>query len=52
MAVLLVEHNLSMVSEVSDRVVVMDLGRVIADGPFAAVMADPDVRNAYLGSRV
>ena len=49
MAVLLVEHDLSMVGEVSDRVVVMDLGRVIAAGTFDAVMADPTVRQAYLG---
>lgn len=49
MAVLLVEHNLGMVGEVVDRVVVMDIGQVIADGPFDAVMANPEVRNAYLG---
>ena len=49
MAVLLVEHNLALVDQVADRVVVMDLGRVVAEGPFAAVMADPAVRSAYLG---
>ena len=47
--VLLVEHDLVMVSEVCDRVAVLDLGRVIAQGSFDAVMADPDVRRAYLG---
>lgn len=50
MAVLLVEHDLGMVSAVADRTVVMDLGRVVADGPFDVVMAHPDVRHAYLGT--
>jgi branched-chain amino acid transport system ATP-binding protein len=49
MAVLLVEHDLGMVGDVVDRAVVMDLGRVIASGAFDQVMADPDVRRAYLG---
>ena len=50
MAVLLVEHDLGMVSAVADRTMVMDLGRVVADGPFDVVMAHPDVRHAYLGT--
>lgn len=49
MAVLLVEHDLGMVGEVVDRVVVMDLGELIAQGTFDEVMADPGVRQAYLG---
>ncbi len=49
MAMLLVEHDLGMVGEVVDRTVVMNLGMVIADGPFDEVMADPGVRQAYLG---
>jgi branched-chain amino acid transport system ATP-binding protein len=49
MAVLLVEHDLGMVGEVVDRVVVMDLGEIIAQGTFDEVMADPGVRHAYLG---
>ncbi|MGH9108573.1 MAG: ABC transporter ATP-binding protein [Acidimicrobiales bacterium] len=50
MAVLLVEHDLGMVGSVVDRAIVMDLGRVVAQGPFDEVMADPDVRQAYLGA--
>jgi branched-chain amino acid transport system ATP-binding protein len=50
MAVLLVEHDLRMVGEVVDRAIVMDLGRVIAEGPFERVMADGAVRRAYLGA--
>ena len=51
MALLLVEHDLDMVGEVVDRTIVMDLGAVIAEGPFDSVMADPAVRLAYLGLR-
>jgi branched-chain amino acid transport system ATP-binding protein len=49
MAMVLVEHDLSMVAEVVDRTVVMNLGEVIAMGDFQTVMADPGVRTAYLG---
>ncbi|HLX87945.1 MAG TPA: ABC transporter ATP-binding protein [Acidimicrobiales bacterium] len=49
MAVLLVEHDLQMVARTVDRVVVLDLGRVIAEGPFDRVIDDPEVRRAYLG---
>ena len=49
MALLLVEHDLDMVGEVVDRTIVMDLGTVIAEGPFDSVMTDPAVRLAYLG---
>jgi branched-chain amino acid transport system ATP-binding protein len=48
-AILLVEHDLSMVGEVVDRTVVMDLGSMLADGTFDEVMANPAVRQAYLG---
>ena len=48
-AVLLVEHDLSMVGEVVDRTVVMDLGSLLAVGTFNEVMDNPAVREAYLG---
>jgi branched-chain amino acid transport system ATP-binding protein len=48
-AVLLVEHDLGMVADVVDRTVVMDLGAMLAEGTFDEVMADPAVRDAYLG---
>lgn len=48
-AVLLVEHDLTMVGEVVDRTIVMDLGAMLAQGTFDEVMADTDVRAAYLG---
>jgi branched-chain amino acid transport system ATP-binding protein len=47
--VLLVEHDLTMVAEVVDRAIVMDVGAMLAEGTFDEVMADPAVRQAYLG---
>jgi branched-chain amino acid transport system ATP-binding protein len=49
MAMLLVEHDLGMVEAAVDRVVVMDLGRVVASGTFHDVMAEPSVQHAYFG---
>ncbi|WP_435064439.1 ABC transporter ATP-binding protein [Halobaculum sp. EA56] len=48
-AVLLVEHNMDIVMEVSDRVVVLNQGSVIADDEPSAVRDDPAVQRAYLG---
>ena len=48
--VLVVEHDMRLVMGLSDTVVVLNHGRVIAEGPPAAIQAHPDVIRAYLGS--
>jgi branched-chain amino acid transport system ATP-binding protein len=47
--ILLVEHKMDVVRELSDRIVVLHNGRLVADGAPAEVMASPIVQQAYLG---
>ena len=48
--VLMVEHNLSVVSNLSDRITVLTRGRVLAEGDYETVSNNPEVREAYLGA--
>ncbi|OGA05966.1 MAG: hypothetical protein A3I00_09610 [Betaproteobacteria bacterium RIFCSPLOWO2_02_FULL_64_12] len=48
-AVIVVEHNIDFVASVADRGVVLDGGIMIARGPVADILADPNVREAYFG---
>jgi branched-chain amino acid transport system ATP-binding protein len=49
--VLLVEHDMKMVMGVSDRIVCLNQGRIIANGTPAEIRRDPEVIRAYLGER-
>ncbi|MPZ54859.1 MAG: hypothetical protein GEU79_19400 [Acidimicrobiia bacterium] len=47
----IVEHLVRVVTELADRILVLDQGSVIAEGEAGSVMKDPDVVTAYLGTR-
>ncbi|MFZ2174564.1 MAG: branched-chain amino acid ABC transporter permease/ATP-binding protein [Rhodococcus sp. (in: high G+C Gram-positive bacteria)] len=49
-AIIMVEHDMELVLEVCDRIVVLDLGRVIASGTPEQIKTNPDVMRAYLGT--
>jgi branched-chain amino acid transport system ATP-binding protein len=48
-AILLVEHDVELVSSFTERSYVLDFGTLIAEGPTRDVLQDPAVRRSYLG---
>jgi branched-chain amino acid transport system ATP-binding protein len=48
--VLMVEHNLSVVSNLSDKITVLTRGRILAEGDYKTVSNNPEVREAYMGT--
>jgi branched-chain amino acid transport system ATP-binding protein len=48
-SIILIEHDMEVVMDIADRIVVLDFGRVIADGPPAEIAKKPEVIRAYLG---
>jgi len=47
--ILMVEHNLSVVERLSDRITVLARGKILAEGDYATVSKDPRVIEAYIG---
>jgi branched-chain amino acid transport system ATP-binding protein len=47
--VLMVEHNMGVVSDISDTITVLSRGSILAEGPYAEVSRDPQVVEAYIG---
>ncbi|MBA3303749.1 MAG: ABC transporter, partial [Acidimicrobiia bacterium] len=50
-SLVVIEHDVPLVEAVADRIIALDQGRVLADGPPGEVLAHPDVVASYLGTR-
>ena len=49
LAIVIVEHEMGVIERITDRCVVLNFGRKIAEGPYRQVAADRQVQEAYLG---
>jgi len=50
LTIIIVEHEMGVIERITDRCVVLNFGRKIAEGPYRAVAADAQVQEAYLGA--
>jgi len=48
--ILMVEHNMNVVSSIADKITVLQRGAILAEGPYAEVSKDPRVMEAYMGT--
>lgn len=48
--ILMVEHNMKVVADISDTITVLQRGEILAEGPYATVSENPAVREAYMGA--
>ena len=46
----MVEHNMNVVADLTDRITVLQRGEILAEGPYAEVSRDPRVVEAYVGT--
>jgi branched-chain amino acid transport system ATP-binding protein len=50
LSIVIIEHEMNVIERVSSRCAVLNYGRKIAEGPYAAIAADKEVQTAYLGT--
>jgi ABC-type branched-subunit amino acid transport system ATPase component len=50
LTIIIVEHEMGVIERITNRCIVLNFGRKIAEGPYRAVAANPQVQEAYLGA--
>jgi len=50
LAIIIIEHEMNVIERITERCIVLNYGQKICEGPYAAVAADPQVQEAYLGT--